>query len=95
MLGVLPFGEDPDLSGAVGTAVPQHLPPWPTEMHFIYKKGLSIFFVNVWISCLVWEQLAAMARGEGEKVEEVEEGERVEEEEEEEGIIRFDSTGWA
>ena len=34
-----------------------------------------------------------MARGEGEKVEEVEEGERVEEEEEEEGIIRFDSTG--
>ena len=28
MLGVLPFGEDPDLSGTAGTAVPQHLPPW-------------------------------------------------------------------
>ena len=28
MLGVLPFGEDPDLWGTAGTAVPQHLPPW-------------------------------------------------------------------
>ena len=27
MLGVLPFGEDPDLSGTAGPAVPQHLPP--------------------------------------------------------------------
>ena len=26
MLGVLPFGEDPDLSGTAGPAVPQHLP---------------------------------------------------------------------
>ena len=26
-VGVLPFGEDPDLSGTAGTAVPQHLPP--------------------------------------------------------------------
>ena len=29
MLGVLPFIEEPDLSGTAGTAVPQHLPPWP------------------------------------------------------------------
>ena len=29
MLEVLPFGEDPDLSGTVGPAVPQHLPPCP------------------------------------------------------------------
>ena len=27
MLGVLPLGEDPDLSGTAGTAVPQHQPP--------------------------------------------------------------------
>ena len=42
-------------------------------------------FAKVWISCLVWEQLPAMAR---EEEEEVDKGE-------EEGIIRFDSTGWA
>ena len=28
MLGVFPFGEDPDLLGTAGPAVPQHLPPW-------------------------------------------------------------------
>ena len=28
MLGVLPFGEDPDLSCTAGCAVPQYLPPW-------------------------------------------------------------------
>ena len=27
MLGVLPFGEDPDLWATAGTVVPQHLPP--------------------------------------------------------------------
>ena len=27
MLEVLPFGEDPDLSGTAGPAGPQHLPP--------------------------------------------------------------------
>ena len=32
MLGVLPFGEDPDLSGTAGPAVPQHLPPWHQVM---------------------------------------------------------------
>ena len=42
------------------------------------------------IPCLVWEQLAAMARGEMVK-------EEVDKEDEEgvEGIIRFDSIGWA
>ena len=35
MLGVLPFGEDPDLSGTAGPAVPQHLPPCQTLMIFI------------------------------------------------------------
>ena len=42
-------------------------------------------FAKVWISCLVCEQLPAMAR---EEEEEMDKGE-------EEGIIRFDSTGWA
>ena len=45
-------------------------------------------FAKVWISCLVWEQLPAMAREEEEVEEEMDKGE-------EEGIIRFDSTGWA
>ena len=27
MLGVIPFVEDPDLSGTASPAVPQHLPP--------------------------------------------------------------------
>ena len=47
-------------------------------------------FAKVWISCLVWEQLPAMAREEEEEVEEEEMDKG-----EEEGIIRFDSTGWA
>ena len=45
-------------------------------------------FAKVWISCLVCEQLPAMAREEEEVEEEMDKGE-------EEGIIRFDSTGWA
>ena len=35
MLGVLLFGEDPDLSGTAGTAVTQHLPPCDTHYHAI------------------------------------------------------------
>ena len=34
MLEVLPFGEDPDLSGTAGPAVPQHLPPCPRPSRF-------------------------------------------------------------
>ena len=36
MLGVLPFGEDPDLSGTAGTAVPQHLPPCGHHKRLLY-----------------------------------------------------------
>ena len=40
MLGVLPFGEDPDLSGTAGTAVPQHLPPWISMLHIFFVPNV-------------------------------------------------------
>ena len=68
------------------TTIHPHCPPLPL------KKIQQILQRN---SCLVWEQFAAMARGERDEEEEVEEvrEDKVEKGEEEEGIIRFDSTG--
>ena len=33
MFGVLPFVQDPDLSGTAGPVVPQHLPPCDRPLH--------------------------------------------------------------
>ena len=41
MLGVLPFGEDPDLSWTAGRAVPQHLPPWLCVFLWFYHMYFS------------------------------------------------------
>ena len=50
MLGVLPFGEDPDLSRTAGTAVPQHLPPCCEIMLLLlyneFNGTTGLFYIN-------------------------------------------------
>ena len=55
MLGVLPFGEDPDLSGTAGPAVPQHLPP--CTVLIMPKRGGSGTQSDCSLWCAVYCQL--------------------------------------
>ena len=44
MLGVLPFVEDPDLSGSAAPALPQHLPLCYHHLHYLsFVSALTIF----------------------------------------------------
>ena len=55
MLGVLPFGENPDLSGTAGPAVPPHLPPCLSVISECSRECSpeSLYVVTLWCHCLV------------------------------------------
>ena len=40
MLEVLPFVEDPDLSGSAASALPQLLPPWALDILEIFANNI-------------------------------------------------------